>query len=188
MSTKIILVRHAECVGNIEKRLAGRTDFELTEEGKKQACELAKKLKYKKIDTIISSPLKRAIETAKEIAKETNNLNIEINNELIEIDYGVCDGMQWEDIDRKYPKVRKEWKEIHNYPINIPKQEEYKCVQERMINALKSISIKNEGHIICIVSHGIAIQSLMCYIYKKDINQAYEIPQLKNAHFIEFEM
>lgn len=35
MDTKLILVRHAKCIGNISNKLLGRTDFELTENGKK---------------------------------------------------------------------------------------------------------------------------------------------------------
>ena len=35
MENKIILIRHAECVGNISNRLSGITDFELTDNGEK---------------------------------------------------------------------------------------------------------------------------------------------------------
>ena len=57
MKTKIILVRHAECVGNISNRLSGRTNFNLTDNGIIQAKELAQGLNTKKIDIIYSSPL-----------------------------------------------------------------------------------------------------------------------------------
>lgn len=34
----------------------------------------------------------------------------------------------------------------------------------------------------------IAIQSYMCVLYKKSFNRANELPQLKNAEYIEFEI
>ena len=53
MENKIILIRHAECVGNISNRLSGITDFELTDNGKRQAQKLAKELRNKNIDVIL---------------------------------------------------------------------------------------------------------------------------------------
>ena len=40
--------------------------------------------------------------------------------------------MSWEEIDRKYPNVRKDWKEVYFYPINIPKQEDFWDFQRRI--------------------------------------------------------
>ncbi len=186
MKTKILLIRHAECIGNIEGRLSGRTNFKLTKNGEKQATELARSLKNKKIDIIFSSPLERAVKTAEVIAGTCNISEVNIERGLIEIDYGVCDGMRWDDIDKKYPNVRRDWKEINNYPVNIPNQEEYINVQKRMIETINKIKNNYKGKIICIVSHGIAIQSYLCHINNKEIFKAKEIPQLKNADFIEF--
>ena len=50
METKIILVRHAECEGNVQNRLSGITNFELTYNGKKQTKIVAERLKEQKID------------------------------------------------------------------------------------------------------------------------------------------
>lgn len=125
MKTRIILVRHAECIGNITNRLAGRINFDLTDNGILQAKRLAQELKNKKIDIIYSSPLQRAIDTAKIIAEYNENINIRIDESLIEIDYGVCDGMSWNDINIQYPNIKRLWKEIYYYPIDIPKQESF---------------------------------------------------------------
>ena len=186
METKIILIRHAECVGNISNKLSGITDFELTDNGKRQAQKLAKELCNKNIDVIYSSPLRRSIDTANYIAKSNNIATINIDKRLIEIDYGVCDGMSWVEIDNRYPLVRKKWKEIYKYPISIPKQEEFINVSKRMHEAVKDISNKNQGKTICVVSHGIAIQAFMSF-YHNDVTEKIEkIQQLKNAEYIEF--
>ena len=113
---------------------------------------------------------------------------MEIDERLIEIDYGLCDGMSWDDINIQYPNIRKLWKEIYNYPIGMPKQEDFFKVADRMEEAITDIASNNKENTVCIVSHRIAIQSYMCVLYKKPFNKANELPQLKNTEYIEFEI
>lgn len=179
------MVRHAECYGNIQNRLSGITDFDLTPNGINQAKELSQRIKKEKIDVIYSSPLIRAQKTAKEIANATNVTNICIKENLREINYGKCDGMKWENINIKYPNVEKMWKKVNNYPVEMPEQEEYIQVQKRMVDVINEICMQNKDKIICVVSHGIAIQAFLCFYYKKEIFEANQIPQLKNADYLE---
>ena len=52
MKTKLYIVRHAETEGNIEKRLTGRKDYNLTEKGEKSAEKLAQRLSDVKFDAL----------------------------------------------------------------------------------------------------------------------------------------
>lgn len=189
MKTKIIIVRHAECLGNVENKLSGITDFDLTPLGIKQIEKVSKRLKRENIDIIYTSPLKRAYQTAKGIAKESNIKELIIDKNLIEINYGECDGMNWNDIDTKYPRVRGEWKEKNHYPIGIPGQEPYVDLQNRITNEIEKIINKNIGKTICIVSHGIAIGSFMCYVHKLPFECVNELPTISNTgiEILEYE-
>jgi uncharacterized phosphatase len=62
----ILLARHGESIGNAEGLHQGQSDFPLNETGWQQARALARRLKREKwkVDLIITSPLKRARETA----------------------------------------------------------------------------------------------------------------------------
>jgi len=65
-SVTVTMVRHGETDWNVEKKIQGSTkEVPLNEKGKEQTKELAKKLKGKKFDLIISSDADRAIESAK---------------------------------------------------------------------------------------------------------------------------
>lgn len=193
MTTTIYLIRHAECQGNIENRLSGITNFKITEKGKKQAKILANTLKQFKISEIYSSPLSRAIDTAKPIMKRCHVNVLNIVDSLHEINYGVCDGMSWIDINKKYPTIKKEWKEIHHYPVGIPNQENFIELQKRMADAILEITNRNLGKKIAIISHGIAISSFLCLVKKLNIgecnklkkqdNTAYSILEYKNGIF-----
>ena len=65
--------RHGQTVWNVENKICGATDIELTELGHEQAMELGRKIKEKgvKIDEILYSPLVRAKETARHISEVT---------------------------------------------------------------------------------------------------------------------
>ena len=65
--------RHGQTVWNVENKICGATDIELTELGHQQATELGKKIKEEgvKIDEILYSPLVRAKETARHISEMT---------------------------------------------------------------------------------------------------------------------
>ena len=71
---KLFIVRHGETDWNVKKLLQGKTDIELNENGIKQAEELIYKLDFNNIDIVISSPLKRAKQTATIIV--SNRLDI----------------------------------------------------------------------------------------------------------------
>lgn len=193
MITTIYLIRHAECQGNIENKLSGITDFKITQKGREQAKLLANKLKDSKITEIYSSPLSRAVDTAKPIMRECHINSLNIVNNLHEINYGICDGMCWTDINQRYPNIKKEWKEIHHYPIGIPNQEEFIELQKRIIDSILKITNDNLGKEIAIISHGIAISSFLCFVKKLNIeacnklkqqeNTAYSILEYKNEKF-----
>ena len=66
-------IRHGETVWNVENKICGATDIELTEKGHEQAIETGKKILAEgiKADKILSSPLIRASETARHISEIT---------------------------------------------------------------------------------------------------------------------
>ncbi|MNN92850.1 bifunctional RNase H/acid phosphatase [compost metagenome] len=69
---KIIIVRHGESMGDIEQRYEGKSEFELSLIGHLQAECLSKWLaETQSITTIITSPLKRAVQTAEYISNTT---------------------------------------------------------------------------------------------------------------------
>ena len=75
--------------------MAGHADVELTEKGKVQAKIVAEKLANEQLDVILCSPLDRAQETANIInSGRTEKLPIIITNSLMEVDYGIYEGVK----------------------------------------------------------------------------------------------
>ena len=59
------LIRHGETAWSLSGQHTSRTDLALTPEGAERAGELAKILKGKKFALVLTSPMKRAQETAR---------------------------------------------------------------------------------------------------------------------------
>ncbi len=93
----LILVRHGETAVNAEGRLQGRVETALTERGQAQAVCLATAVAALQPAAVVSSPLRRARETAAAIGAATG-LTVEIDERLIELDYGDWEGSRFGDL------------------------------------------------------------------------------------------
>ncbi len=101
--TKLYIIRHGKTDFNEQGRYLGRTDVSLNFAGRKEAALLAERIKNLDIDIIISSPLKRAIETT-EIVKP-HSCKIIVNNFFIERSVGVYEGLTKEEAKERYPNL-----------------------------------------------------------------------------------
>lgn len=159
MITTIYLVRHTQTVGNIERRLTGRKDYEITADGKKYIELLTERLKNIRFDNIYSSITGRAIKTIKPLAKICGKEIIK-SEELCEMNFGIYEGMSWEEVNEINSKITENHKKT-NEIMGIPEQECTEDVACRMYDYIRRISIENEGKTILIGSHGVAIESFL---------------------------
>ena len=95
----IYIIRHGQTEMNNRKVLQGRSNYPLNEVGIAQAMEAAEKLKNIRFDRVYSSPLRRAIQTAKLVAPSVEPV---IEDRLIEMDYGPYEGA---DLNRLPPEI-----------------------------------------------------------------------------------
>lgn len=170
--TRIFIVRHTETVGNIEKRLTGRQDYEVTPRGEKLIQKLTTELSNIKFDKIYSSTSGRAIRTVENLA-ELNNLEIETKEDLCEMYFGKYDGWKWEDVNRIQPEIKQRQNEI-NEISGIEDQETMEHVADRMDKCIRNIVQTNIGKTILISSHGVAIEAFLRKISGIPFNQERE--------------
>ena len=86
-------VRHGESLWNVENKICGATDIDLTEKGFQQAEQAAESILRQelKIDMILSSPLKRAYHTAQVISERTG-IPLKAEPRLTEQNFGKWEG------------------------------------------------------------------------------------------------
>ncbi len=159
MKTKIYLVRHTQTVGNIEHRLTGRTDYEVTQQGKEYVSKMTERLKNIKFDIAYASTSKRTSKTIQELA-DLNHLQIIEDEGLCEMYFGIYDGKTWDEVNRIDPKIKKIQDDI-NEICEIPEQETTEEVTERMYNTMTNIATNNLGKNVLICSHGVAIEAFL---------------------------
>lgn len=157
MKTTIYVIRHGQSIGNAKRIYLGRTDWDLTEEGYKQAEETAEILKDMKIDVVYSSSLVRAHNTALPHAR-LRGLSVNDDDNLREIYLG-----KWE--CRPVPELKQDEYFVKGWCENFgtctpPEGESVRAAGERMYNAVFEIAKKNEGKNILITAHAAVIRSL----------------------------
>jgi len=96
---RIVLARHAETEWSRSGRHTGRTDVALTEAGREAAVLLGRRLGAHRFDHVGSSPLRRALTTS----RLAGFAEPEIDDDLLEWDYGDYEGLTTADIRRERP-------------------------------------------------------------------------------------
>lgn len=155
MKITLILVRHGQTGWNKKKRLQGSTDIPLSKEGLLQAENVAGKLQTIPIDTIFSSTLKRATQTATIIAKKHHTTVVKRKG-LNERNYGEYEGKLWKDI-----LIELEAKRLHMGDLLPEGGEPYDVFTHRVKREVQSIILQHAGRHILIVCHGGVIRTLL---------------------------
>jgi probable phosphoglycerate mutase len=133
-------------------RLQGMQNSKLTSLGKHQIELLADTLKNSSFDVIISSDLKRAVQTA-DVINRHHRIVMQKNENLRERNFGIFEGLTREEIQDKYSGALKKYKERRdNY--RIPQGESLTEFYERVVNELNLIVTNNFGKKILVVCHG----------------------------------
>ena len=179
MKTKIYLIRHTKTIGNDERRLVGKSDYEVTQLGQEYINKLTEKLKNIKFDKIYSSTSGRSKKTVISLA-EQNGLDIIQDDNLCEMYFGIYDGMKWEEVNKINPEIDRLHIET-NEIMNIPEQETTEQVAERMYKFIEKISKENIGKTILICSHGVAIEAFLRKITKVPFIEKREEYKQKNT-------
>lgn len=162
-TARILLIRHGETEWNRTHRFQGRTDTPLNETGIRQADAAALMLKQESLTAVYSSPLSRALETARRITAYHLLPPLIIEPGFIEMDLGEFDGMEAREWGRNNPDFMKSWWENPG-KLKMPGGECLEEVQQRAVSALNRIVAElpqNSSILIC--SHNFVILSLLCH-------------------------
>ena len=183
MSTKLILIRHGETEWSYQKRYCGFTDIDLNEKGRWQARRLLKRLNKEKIHEVYSSGMKRTLQCAKIVFQD---MPVEEMSDLREINFGIFEGLRYQDLMIEYPQVYRKWLE-NPLDIIIPRGESLNSLAGRVRKALRKILSQNSNKRVAIFTHGGPIRVILCDILKLDLKEIWKIESaLASISIIEF--
>lgn len=177
-ATFLYLVRHAATDANLQRPyvLQGRNyDLPLSETGREQAAAVGKFLSAISVDHVYSSRMKRAVETAESIAKY-HKLEVKIVEEIIEVDVGKWERMDWESIMSQYPETYASFMEN---PEENPylEGESYGDVHRRIQPAFADLLERHVGESIVVVAHNVVNRVYLAGLLGLNIAKAKDIRQ-----------
>lgn len=165
---KVVLVRHGQTVHNRLGLIQGRTDTPLNEEGEAQARRLAVELAGVDFDTVYSSPLQRALCTAR-LTMKGRSIPITTDDRLVEIDQGDWTLKNTRELFNAEQRYRT-W--VANPTLaGPPNGETIFDVAKRA----KSFAEDMQGNSILVVAHGGLIAILRAVIESKPLEKAWEL-------------
>ncbi|MDX3108766.1 bifunctional RNase H/acid phosphatase [Nonomuraea angiospora] len=160
VATSLLLLRHGETALSVERRFSGRGDAELTPNGLAQAAAAAERLSREpyRLDVIVSSPLKRARQTAEAVARRTG-LDVEVEEDLRELDFGDWEGHTFTEVQRRWPAELSAW--FADPETAPPGGESFATVARRVQAAGERLVERYEGKTVLAVSHVTPIKMLL---------------------------
>jgi broad specificity phosphatase PhoE len=184
--TRLCLVRHGETDWNLEGRYQGQNDVPLNEKGRAEARTLARELNGTPFSAFYTSDLKRAWETA-EILRAFVHMPFTPEPRLREIDQGEWEGQLVEIIKARYTEL---WRERTVDPASVrpPGGETVRDVATRVHAALGDIAALHPQGSVLVVSHGLAIATVICKVRDIALGQAYSvIPENAEAVWVDWD-
>jgi len=186
MAIKLILIRHGESKGNVQRKFSGFQDVNLTKKGIWQAERLAYRLKELPVDVVYCSDLKRARHTA-EIVFRSRGIDIISNSNLREMNFGIWEGYTFEEVMARYGNGYeiKSWLENIKEEINIPQGESLVDLNNRVMTELNKILEEHKktdkDKTIGLVSHGGTIRVILCNALNMELKYMWNIEQYSTA-------
>jgi len=149
----IAFARHGQTVVNREGRLQGRIDAPLSDVGVEQAEALGRAFAREQVMRVVSSPLERARATAHAIAAK-HGLGVEVDDRLIELDYGAWDGVRLGDVRAE------DWAEWRSDPNFTPPGGESLVAVTARVRSFVADVLGDE--LVVAVSHVSPIKAAVC--------------------------
>lgn len=181
--TKFIIVRHGESEANRLGVLAGHSNYQLTDIGRKQAAETAAHLASEQIDAVYASDLSRAVETAKPHAA-LRGLSVVTSAALREVYCGEWEGrsiaeLREKDADRYIVGF------VDNFmQFTLPNGERVADAGARMMRELVRIANEHGDKTVLIASHGGTIRCLFALLAHMPFDEVNErLPYPSNSSY-----
>jgi len=190
MVTTLYLIRHGETEGGEVRRYKGTIDVPLSEIGVRQMEQVSKYIVEKGgkgglMSAVYCSDLTRAIRSA-EIVAEPHSLKPVIISSLRERNFGLWEGMSFDEIMEKYPLEFDAWA---GNPLKFSplEGESTLAMRDRVIQAMSEIMENHNKENIAIVAHGGVNRIILCHILGIPLENIFRIEQDYGAlNIIEF--
>lgn len=175
----LYFTRHGQTVWNVENKICGATDIDLTDSGHQQAIELGNIILEKgyKIDEILSSPLIRAWKTAEHIS-EVTGIPMQIEMRLTEQNFGKYESTARDGEEFKAAKAQF----VNSYQGG----ESMLRLAQRIYNLLDDIKSQAGSKTYLLVAHN-GIARVVNSYFRDMSNDEYAAFGIKNCQILRYD-
>ena len=181
MKTRIIVVRHAQSEGNLNKEFHGQYNSDITEFGITQAQCTAKALENVHFDKAFSSDIRRAFSTTSIIAKP-HKLTVEKDAGLRELYAGEWEKGKFDDLKTLYPDQYDQWY-TNLADFTCPGGESIRFLQQRVNDTIQKIVKTNPGKTLLIGTHATPIRVMGCIWHRIPLQDILTLNWVPNASY-----
>lgn len=186
MKTTLFITRHGQTLWNTQKRMQGGRIRHLLSWALNKPSRWVKEMANTNIDYIYTSPIGRAFKTA-EIVRGCRDIKMIKDDRIREINMGIWEGMSQEEIDNLYKEqLFNFWNAPHLYkPLG---GESFMQVKQRTQNFIEQIVKENKGKVVLIVTHTVALKSIMSYINDISLERLWSPPYIHPTSLTKVEI
>jgi probable phosphoglycerate mutase len=156
--TTTLLLRHGQTPLSVDKRFSGVGDPALTDVGEQMAAAAAARLASSGATAVVSSPLRRARQTASAVAAALG-LEVEVEEGLRETDFGDWEGYTFAEVKQKWPTELDAW--LASTAVAPPHGESFDATTTRVRQARDRVLARHGGTTVVLVSHVTPIKTLL---------------------------
>ena len=180
---RLVLLRHGQTDYNLQGRMQGHLDVELTEGGLAQAAVVAPGIAALGPDRLISSDLRRAVDTAAVVGAAAG-LDVKVDPRLRETHLGQWQGRTVAEIEAEWPGAIAEWRSDAGWaPPGGESRIEVVRRARPVIDELDEEYADNPEGIVVVVAHGGMIAGLVCGLLGLPVSTWPSIGGMANCHW-----
>ncbi|MFE2378494.1 histidine phosphatase family protein [Streptomyces sp. NPDC059398] len=187
MEARLLLVRHGETQWHAENRYAGVSDVPLTARGLEQAQELAEWARWRGVGAVASSPVSRALLTARPAALALGT-EPEAVEALREVDFGWGEGRTIAEMAAEDAEAVRRFHEDAEAGA-FPGSEAPSAAAARASDALRALARRHPGETVLVVAHNTLLRMALCSMLGIPVGRYRLVfPRLDNAAVTEIEV
>lgn len=179
-SSVLVLSRHGQTVWHRENRYAGTSDIDLTAAGGRQAVQLAAWTATHRPDVVVSSPVRRALETARPSAAAVGLEPVLVDG-LREVHFGLAEGRTLDELaDDDAAMVDRFRRDPVGNPF--PGADPPQAAADRGAAALREVAAANPDRCVLVVAHNTLLRLALCRLLGIDVSRYRTVfPRLDNG-------
>ena len=147
--TQIVLIRPGVTEYDRSGRIQGTLDIPLTQQGREQTAAIADALREHPLEAIYTAPCRASVETATLIASALA-VKLKQLDKMRNLDCGLWQGMQIDEVRRRQPKAFKQWQE-HPELLSPPEGETPAEAEQRIAASLEKLCKKHKQGTVALV-------------------------------------